>query len=177
MQQELDIHSALQRMQQLAGESPLVTASAWHEGSLYVRLAGVKTAVEASTRSIGGETCESSIWSDLNNQKLSFFSNSSPLWRISVPPLTAELDIDGTCLYDWAGMQRWLYSKEDAGKIRETAEQAGGHAQLFKAEATLKQQLGAFHPQTDEIMALHKNIKNEFDPHKLFNPGRLYGGF
>ncbi len=176
LRQELDIHSALPRMQQLAGESPLVTASAWHEGSLYIRLAGVKTAVDAAVSSIGGEVTDSGFWNQLNNQTMDFFSSSAPLWRISVPPLTPQLDIDGPCLYDWAGMQRWLYSEADAGQVREIAARVNGHAQLFKADPTLVQQVGAFHPQTDEIMALHKNIKNEFDPNNLFNPGRLYGG-
>lgn len=174
LRQELDIHSALTRMQQLAGESPLITAAAWHDGALHIRLAGVENAVSVAASTFGGEKIEANFWSELNNHQHAFFDDDTPLWRLSVPPLTPELDINGTTLYDWAGMQRWCFSDESAEKIRATAVAAGGHAQLYKADDKLKLSAGTFHPPSNEIMTLHKNIKNEFDPLGLFNPGRLY---
>ncbi len=180
LQQELDLHTALPRLQQLAGESPLVSASAWYNGAVYIRLAGVSAAVESAVKTFGGEQIDSNLWSQLNNQQHAFFEQQveqqTPLWRISVPPLTPELDVAGTTLYDWAGTQRWCFTEQEAENIRAAASAAGGHAQLFKAQDNLKRSVGAFHPQTSEIMNLHRNIKNEFDPHSLFNPGRLYDG-
>ena len=176
LQQELDLHTALPRLQQLASESPLVSASAWHNGTVYIRLAGVTAAVESAVKMFGGEQTDSDFWSLLNNQQHAFFEQQAPLWRISVPPLTPALDIAGSTLYDWTGTQRWCFTEHDARNIRNIASAAGGHAQLFKAEDNLKRRVGAFHPQTNEIMKLHHNIKREFDPHSLFNPGRLYDG-
>jgi len=171
---QTDIHTALKNMQQLASDSPMVTASSFYDGKQFVRLAGVSSAVDAAATRLGGDADDNAYWNDLREQQLAFFNQSKPLWRISVPALTPELDIDGSCLYDWAGMQRWLYSEDSAENIRSEAHRHGGHATLFKAEEVSKQSTGTFHPPASAIMQLHRNLKQEFDPHGIFNPGRLY---
>lgn len=173
--QQTDATSAIEKMQALAGDSIPVTASAFVNGKMFTRLSGAQSAVTATAKTLGGELSpDNNFWSQLREHQLDFFNNPLPLWRISLPALTQELNLAGDCLYDWAGMQRWLYSDEDAQKIRSIAESAGGHAQLFKADDALKRDVGVFHPLQPAIMKLHKKIKHEFDPQGLFNPQRMY---
>lgn len=172
-----DIASALTLMQALAGRSQPVTASAYHDGVMYTRLAGTGNAVAATAKTLAGDTHnDSGFWSDLREHQLDFFNSSLPLWRISVPPLTEPLNLSGNCLYDWAGTQRWLFSEESASNIRQQTERAGGHAQLYRADETLKAEVGVFHPPSSAVMDLHRNLKKEFDPAGILNPGRLYPG-
>ncbi|MEM7259054.1 MAG: glycolate oxidase subunit GlcE [Pseudomonadota bacterium] len=169
----IDLHEGLQRLQQLASDSPLVTASGWYNGTVSIRLAGVTPAVDAAIKQFGGNVTDSH-WDALREHTHDFFNKSPPLWRLSVPPLTPELDLNGDCLYDWAGTQRWLYSDDDAQKIRAAATQYHGHATLYQGDDNLRQQAGTFQPPDTAIMKLHHNLKREFDPHGIFNPSRLY---
>lgn len=172
---QTNVSSAIEKMQALAGNSIPVTASAYLGGKMMTRLSGAQNAVTATAKTLGGELApDNSFWSHLRDHQLDFFNSDLPLWRISVPALTPELDLAGDCLYDWAGMQRWIFSNDDAQKIRSTVENVGGHAQLFKADDAIKKQAGVFHPPQPAIMQLHKKIKHEFDPQGLFNPQRMY---
>ncbi len=169
---------AIEDMQSMAGLSQPVTASAFIDGRKYIRLSGANNAITAAAKTIGGEISSSQqVWSDLREHKLEFFNSDLPLWRISVPPLTPELPLSGKCLYDWAGMQRWLFSTDDPTVIRSAVESNGGHATLYRASATLKNNAGVFQQPEASIMQLHKRIKDEFDPHGIFNPGRMYTEF
>ncbi|CCF98422.1 fragment of Glycolate oxidase subunit glcE (part 2) [Ralstonia solanacearum K60] len=58
-----------------------------------------------------------------------------------------------------------------ADAIRGIALRAGGHATLFRNG----DRGGAvFTPVAAPLMAVHKRLKDGFDPHGIFNPGRLY---
>ncbi|MBM3346796.1 MAG: glycolate oxidase subunit GlcE, partial [Betaproteobacteria bacterium] len=103
-----------------------------------------------------------------------------PLWRLSLPSTTpaAALDrINGARLIEWGGALRWVASGTDAATVREIAAKSGGHATLFRAEADLRAQAGAFQPLAPAALAIHRRLKAAFDPHGIFNPGRLYAEF
>ncbi len=175
---ETDVKHALVSMQALAGKSQPVTASAYVDGVMYTRLSGTGNAVNATAKTLPGEVIDSpEFWSDLREHRLNFFYNNTPLWRISVPPLTDPFELSGQCLYDWAGTQRWLHSEESASTIRQQVERAGGHAQLYRADENLKMDAGVFHPLSQAALVLHQNLKHEFDPTGIFNPQRLYPDF
>jgi glycolate oxidase FAD binding subunit len=57
------------------------------------------------------------------------------------------------------------------------AEQAGGHATLFRSsgDQTIPDQ-GVFHPLAAGVLGVVNRLKQEFDPQGLFNPGRLVHG-
>lgn len=179
--QDTDVATAITTMQSLAGKSLPVTASAFYDGQLFYRLAGSPTAVQAAAADIGGNAVEdNTVWHRLREHKLDFFNRDNlnqsnmPLWRLSLPPLVPELDLPAATLYDWAGTQRWLYTDTDALMVREIASKAGGTAQLFRASDKLKLSAGTNHPPSPAIMKLHHNLKKEFDPALILNPGRLY---
>lgn len=170
------VSDAITVMQSLAGKSLPVTASAFHNGHLYCRIAGAPSAVKAAAAQLGGdELTDSTFWHKLKEHKLDFFHQTDmPLWRLSLPALTPDLNLASDTIYDWAGMQRWFFSDKEASTIRQTAMSAGGHAQLYRADLNLQKEVGVFHPPEPAIMTLHKKLKNEFDPAAILNPGRLY---
>ena len=129
---------------------------------------------------VGGETIDGgaaggeAFWTALREQTLPFFTRDGPpLWRMSVPPSAATLEVAGDCLIDWGGALRWLRTDAPAAEVRAAAERAGGHATLFRGG----DRTGAvFHPPAPAVLKLHERIKAAFDPAGILNPGRMYEG-
>ena len=165
---------ALATMNRWAGEPLPLSASAWHEGRLFVRLSGAEPAVHAAAHRIGGEAGQASLWNELKEQAHPFFAGAEPLWRVSLPTATAPLQLPGRQLIEWGGALRWLKSDASAKAIREAATRAGGHATLFRAA---DKSAGAFTPLDPVNARLHKALKAAFDPAGILNPGRLYADF
>ena len=58
---------------------------------------------------VGGESIDDDgFWDGLREHTLPFFSGTTPLWRLSVPPGTPPLAIEGDTFIDWGGALRWL---------------------------------------------------------------------
>ncbi|MCB1877094.1 MAG: glycolate oxidase subunit GlcE [Chromatiales bacterium] len=173
LRRPMDAKQALLEIATLT-RSPLpLSAAAHYAGHLYLRVSGSESGVQAAVTEIGGETLEDGIqfWSDLREQRLAFFDGERPLWRLSVPPASALPDLPGDWLLDWAGAQRWLRSSADATQIRAATEAVGGHATLFRGG---DDSLNVFHPLPDNLLALHRRVKQSFDPAGILNRGALY---
>jgi glycolate oxidase FAD binding subunit len=172
---ELAQERALETFARWAGEPLPITATAWHDGRLGVRLSGAAAAVRAAAEKIGGdrvpEAQASAFWNALREHADPFFSGPEPLWRIAVPPVTAPFSLPGRQLLEWNGALRWLKSSAAAQAVREAAKRAQGHATLFRAADKAS---GAFAPLEPVLMRLHRNLKAAFDPAGILNPGRLY---
>lgn len=160
-----------------------VSASAWElvgtMGRLRIRLAGAPAAIDAAHRKLGGELLDdqeaAQYWQDLREQRLSFFSTPY-LWRVAVAPGTSALNL-GPTLIEWGGGQRWIAANLDPQLVRRAAEQAQGHATLFRMGAGIDlPEQGVFHPLTPAVTSIVKRLKQEFDPKGVFNPGRLVAG-
>ena len=157
------------------GGQPLpISASAWCEGALVLRLSGAKAAIVAAQQTIGGEEIAGDdFWLAMREQSNEFFTQSSTLWRLSVPSTVAPIAL-GEQLIEWGGAQRWLRSNESAKAIRAAAVQAGGHATLFRGG---DKSVGVFQPLAPALGKIHQNMKNAFDPDGIFNPGRMYAQY
>lgn len=180
----LDATQAIEDMQALAGLGLPVTASAYVNGTQYTRLSGTEKTTRAAASQLKGDVINSNeLWTQLQEQTHPFFDQKEQaLWRISVPALTPPLEIHGAWLYDWAGMQRWLIpeaatSDASAANIRRLTEAAGGHATLYRADDSMKNEVPVFHSLPDPILDLHKRLKREFDPQGIFNHQRLFQEF
>jgi len=110
------------------------------------------------------------FWADLTEHRLSFFTDSRPLWRISLPTTAPLLTLAGNTFYEWGGAQRWLYTDIDATEIREQVSQLGGHATLFRGG---NRKSAVFHPLPPALKTLHQRLKQQFDPAGIFNPHRM----
>jgi glycolate oxidase FAD binding subunit len=151
------------------GQQPIPISAASHDGAqLHLRLEGGEGSVSAACDRLGGELLNSDYWTDLNAQRLAFFNDERPLWRLSLPNNTGVLDLPGDQLIDWAGAQRWLKTDADASTIRAIASQAGGHATCYAACDS------PFQPLPDALLHYHRQLKTQLDPQGIFNPGRMY---
>ena len=167
---ELDIERALLHLAQW-GQQPLPISAACHDGSrLHLRLEGGEGSVAAAHERLGGERLDATYWDDLNEQRLSFFDEDQPLWRLSLPHNTPRLSLPGRQLVDWGGAQRWLKSDAEAAFIRQVVDEVGGHVTCFSHGLTDT----PFQPLPPALMRYHRNLKQQLDPRGIFNPGRLY---
>jgi glycolate oxidase FAD binding subunit len=153
----------------------LPVSGACHVGdALHVRLEGGTSSVENAARGIGGEEIDASFWTELREHRLPFFAGAECLWRVSVPNVgqnTAQIAaLPGATMLDWGGAQRWLKSDASADEIRRIAQAAGGHATCFTPVAGTE----PFHPLAEPVLRLHRQLKQQLDPHGIFNPGRMY---
>ncbi|MDE2397778.1 MAG: glycolate oxidase subunit GlcE [Burkholderiales bacterium] len=181
---ELDQAMALRRLNEWGGQPLPISAGAWWEGMLVVRLSGAAAAVQAAGKKLGGEVIDEplagSFWSGLRDQRDEFFVGAAraveagaALWRLGLPQTAPPLALSGELLVEWGGAQRWLCTSAPAGVVREAAHAAGGHATLFRAR---DKSAGVFTPLSPALERIHRQLKLAFDPDGLFNPGRLYRG-
>lgn len=164
---------AVEAMRQVAAwrRAGLPIAGACHDGAtLQVRLEGGEGSVRTACAQIGGAAVDGTFWRALREQRLPFFDDPRPLWRLSVPPTAPLVDLPGACLLDWGGAQRWLKSDAPADVQRGFAQHLGGHATAFSAIAAGE----PFHPLPAALLRYHRALKQQLDPHGIFNPGRLY---
>ena len=73
-------------------------------------------------------------------------------------------------LIEWSGALRWLHSDASADVVRAAAAKAGGSATLWRGTRDAPM----FHPLNAAVLELHRRLKREFDPHDIFNRGRLH---
>jgi len=175
--QEMNVGDAIIKMNQWAGKPNPLSATAYVDGKLFVRLSGADSALQAARQRIGGELLPDaeSFWLRLKEQQLPAFDNAQTIWRISVPQTTPPLALDGEQLIEWGGGLRWLIGNENPDRIRETVSKVGGHATLFKCgDNDLNQDQEIFHALDKGLVKLHHNLKKSFDPHLVFNPNRMF---
>jgi len=174
LQLELPQGKALESLNRWAGQPLPMTASAWHDGDLGLRLSGAPGAVRAAAEKIGGEPVDpataESFWSAIREQTNPFFAGAAPLWRLSLPSHAPQVELPGAQLIEWGGALRWLATNADAAAVRAAAARAGGHATLFRAS---DKPAGAFAALPPVLVRLHRGLKTAFDPAGILNPGRL----
>jgi glycolate oxidase FAD binding subunit len=178
---ELDEAAALRQLNTWGGQPLPLSASAWWDGMLVLRLAGAQAAVQAARRGLGGEVIDATLaagfWQGLRDQTDEFFvgarkavAGGATLWRLAVPQTAPPLGLPGEQLIEWGGAQRWVVTSAAAAGLREAAAKAGGHATAFRGGAPGD----AFAPVAPALMTIHRGLKDAFDPDRIFNPGRLY---
>lgn len=151
------------------GQHPIPISAASHDGErLYLRLEGGEGSVNAAYTRLGGELLDPNYWSDLNEHRLAFFSDTRPLWRLSLPINAGSLTLPGEQIIDWGGAQRWLKSNADAKTIRAIASQVGGHATCYENCDR------PFQPLAAPLLRYQRSLKTQLDPLGIFNPGRMY---
>jgi glycolate oxidase FAD binding subunit len=163
---------AIRRCNRWSGQPLPLSAACWHGENLWVRLSGAASGVERAGESMRADRVldDPSFWTELREHRTGFFRQEGDLWRLSLPPATAPLNLDGEVLLDWGGAQRWYVTDTAAEIVREQAARAGGHATLFRGSSTPL----PFHPLPAPLRSLHRRIKQALDPNGIFNPGRMY---
>jgi len=127
------------------------------------------------------------LWSEIRDIGSLLNNQSNQIWRISVPPsegadLVAKIRSDIQCktFFDWGGGLIWLATDgklEGVGTIiRSALRLAGGHATLLRGSSELRLTSDVFQPQEPALYRLTKSVKDNFDPGRVLNPGRMYEG-
>jgi glycolate oxidase FAD binding subunit len=170
---------AAEAMARWCGEPWPLSGLAYDGSWVYLRLAGAEPAVAAAAERLDGKPAMdgAGFWERLREQRGRFFEFpplGSRLWRLSLAPAAAPLDVQGHWFYDWGGALRWLRSDAPPAEVFEAAARAGGHATLFRGAAGGEP---VFQPLPPPLLALHRKLKAAFDPEGIFNPGRLYEEF
>ncbi|QGZ60647.1 glycolate oxidase subunit GlcE [Paraburkholderia acidisoli] len=175
---------AVRKLNEWGGRPLPMTASAWRNGTLAVRLAGAEAAVKSARTSLGGEVVDAveaeRFWAGLREQTDPFFAAIAPdaaLWRLALPSIAEPLQLPGAQLMEWGGAQRWWITETDAQTVRISAKQAGGHATIFRTGRDYDRSAGVFTPLPAPLMKIHRGLKAAFDPARIFNRGRLYSDF
>jgi glycolate oxidase FAD binding subunit len=131
------------------------------------------------------ETNSKALWRSVRQVKPFAATQERPLWRISTAPgkgyeVAAAITPAAQMFYDWAGGLIWVAmpfaDEPDAGSIRRTIAELGGHATLIRAPASLRASVEVFEPQSAGLAALSKRVKDGFDPKGVLNPGRMWAG-
>jgi glycolate oxidase FAD binding subunit len=177
----MDEVEAIEKMNSWAGKPLPISATCFWDGQLVVRLSGAASAVRAARVTLGGEELADGkpFWESVREQTHAIFGSKKQLWRLSIKSSASPLSLPFPArqLVEWGGALRWLSVGPDekgeaiGAAIRGAAEAAGGHATLFRTEGP---RAGVFHPLSVPMMTIHRRLKEKFDPHRIFNPGRMY---
>lgn len=171
----MDEVEALRRLNEWGGQPLPLSASCWHDGTLWLRLSGASPAVRSAAARIGGETISDpqaiEHWRALREQTHAFFAGSAPLWRLSLPTTAPPLQLDAAQLIEWGGGLRWVRSALPLSQVRLRAAALGGSATLFRGGDRSQ---GVFAPLSPALLVIHQRLRNVFDPQRVFDGGRLY---
>ena len=175
---EMPEDKSLEAVTRWAGRPLPISATAYTDGDLGVRLSGAAAAVRAAQEKLGGTLVEGEpaarFWHGIREHSDPFFAGAEPLWRLSVPSATPPLGLEGRSLIEWGGALRWIKSHAEARTVRDAAARAGGHATLFRGG---DKSVGVFHPLAPAVATIHRRLKAEFDPRGVLNRGRMYPDF
>ena len=169
---EMPGESASELMTSFLGRSLPVSAAAYLDGVLWVRLSGSEAAVSTAAGVLGGDReAEGDVfWSQLKEHRLDFFSHDLPLWRISLKPQNDVIQFPGKTLIDWGGAQHWVKSDTGFEALSELVRPYRGYVTGFSGR---DQGVRSDVPQ-DAVLKLNRGLKAAFDPSGILNPGRLF---
>jgi glycolate oxidase FAD binding subunit len=181
---EMSAVDAVRRMNEWGGRPLPISASAWCDGLLSIRLSGAEATLKATRNALEGDLVDNveaaAFWHGLREHSDPFFAHLPPgsaLWRLALPASAEPASLPGRLLMEWGGTQCWWITDADAQTVRAIAKQAGGHATLFRAGAAYTRNAPVFTPLTAPLMRIHGHLKSTFDPAGIFNRGRLYPDF
>ena len=174
---ELEYGAGLELIRRLTAAAIPLSATAYLDGRLYLRLSGTERVLAAAAREIGSEPMASAearqFWRDLRDQRLPFFQRECPLWRISLPPFTELPALHARGLGGCGGQIVWLHEDAELAALLPQVQALGGYARPFRAASEAGAPAG---PALSPVLArLFQRVKQSFDPHGIFNSSRRFG--
>ena len=164
---EMTAEVALEAMLRWGNLSLPITGMSHLKGQLYVRLQGGESGVASASEFLGGEHLEPKIadafWQAAREGRLLQPQDNQTLWRWSGPSDAPIHLVSNTALINWAGSERWVLEANSNAPVDGLTQHQGGDrmAEVYGAVSAPQQ-------------ALQQRIKYAFDPHGIFNAGRLY---
>lgn len=165
----------------VAGKSATLLRLEGFEKSVKLRVEKLKAILAAfGEQSVLNDKQTKSLWSDIRDVKPFADGTQSPVWKISVAPmsghkLVSELGAENA-FYDWQGGLVWLKmdGEPEADRVRAAiAKLGGGHATLVRGTEEQRQVIEVFQPENAAVAAISKRIREQFDPTGKFYTGRM----
>jgi len=121
-------------------------------------------------------TNSQALWAEIRD--VSYFTPEKQIWRLSVTPSEGPeiaKSLNGEYVLDWAGGLIWLAldPSDDAEVDKVRGAFKSGHATCMRAADAVRAKIDVFQPQDTALAALTKRVRAGFDPHGIFNPGRV----
>ena len=174
LQFECSEAEALSRLCQWRARPLPISASLWKGGNLWLRLSGAAAALRPACSQLGGERIPDQegamLWQDLREHRLPELAAPGTLWRIGVPEAAPPLELAGVQLIEGGGL-RWLASDLPQPLIQARAQALGGHVMRFRGG---DRGAAPFATLSAPLLAIHRRLKDEFDPARIFNRGRMH---
>jgi glycolate oxidase FAD binding subunit len=108
------------------------------------------------------------------------------IWRVSVRPSRGPAVAEAvtrafaaTWFLDWGGGLVWIAGPATAeahAAVEAAARAGGGTWMLLRGPADLRGTVDVIPPETPALARITRSVKAAFDPHGIFNPGRMYAG-
>lgn len=176
---DLEVDQAVAAMSAALGSPYDVTAAAWADGDVLVRLEGFADSVAYRAKKLGaalgqhGTVSAGEVdWQALRDAR-TFADKAGDVWRISIrpsamPATVAALRAGGPVevLADWGGGLLWVLC--EAGRNLRT-DVSSGHATRVRGAADSV--IPHFHPEPAAVAALSVALRARFDPRGILNPG------
>jgi glycolate oxidase FAD binding subunit len=125
------------------------------------------------------------LWTGIRDVSCFAADHAPIIWRLSLPPANGADAVrkitnvipGSRAVYDWSGGLVWIAIQgSDALSeiVRPFARHFEGHATLFRAPSNLRASVQVMPPLEPSLMALTARVKQQFDPKRVLNPGRMY---
>lgn len=176
-----DQDEALDYFKKLRVKQLPITATAWYENQVFIRLSASDNILQHSKKLFEKELKvneldkSNKLWQDIRDHKHAFFQqDEKPLWRFSLPPNAKKFSrVSNEPLIEWGGAQRWAYTNTPANIIQSIASSRNGYATLITGDLPGVSRFPVLEPN---LLTLHKSLKRKMDPTGIFNPNRIYQG-
>jgi glycolate oxidase FAD binding subunit len=195
-----DVSGAAHLPEKIVAEVPDAAFASGSRAATLIRVEGIAPSVDYRAQKLTallGKTgpvsvleaeASEALWRAVRDVE-AFGATTFPVWRVSVAPgagpaVVAALSAGHTIrhYYDWSGGLVWIEAEDagDDGLAREVrmavAMAGGGHATLVRGTPALRAAIAPFEPQPEALAALSQRLKEQFDPRRILNPGRMVAG-
>jgi glycolate oxidase FAD binding subunit len=179
---ETDQASAIKTLCAFGKQLPSLSAAAWFQGRIQLRLSGSCLAVNRDIKLLKNSHTIANIdnanWLAISQFEHPLFESpdlketglQERIVAIDVSPATPPVDLPGELLIDWGGARRYLKTSMGIEALRQIVEKSGGSATQLKGGDRTE----FFHPLSPGLMSIHRRLKKSFDPKGILNPDRLY---
>jgi len=159
---DLSQQDALAYFQLMRKKQQLVSASAWVDGHVFLRLSGTEKGVNQVCTRLGGTSVPEgeTFWHHVRDHQHEFFRHTNKqLWRLSLPPATPLIQLtDDNLLLEWGGSQRWIHSNSPNNIMHSIASKHQGYATLIRSEF---EDTPRFQKPEPALLNLHKQLKHK----------------
>lgn len=171
-----------------------VSGAAWMNGVANLRVEGMVMQVEhrlSGLRELFRDYQMSvlegddhdALWTAIRDVHL-FAGSNDTIWKISLKPTdapaletTLEQRLGARLIVDQGGALIWLAVPSDtpdqAVIIRGAIPDGAGHATLVRGSQTLRSSVPVFQPQHPRLEQISEQLRRQFDPRGIFNPGLM----